>query len=108
MHEKLIKKLYFQTKRKQKKLNYKFNIFIYYKRTKRKSYIKKNNLNNNTILLMSNVIYKINCPLEDYEHSKPFFIIDVKKTLWGNLNLKKDINTNILENINLRPFVFCI
>ena len=54
--------------------NYKLNLIIYYKETKTKNYIIKNSLNNNSILQMSHVVYKIDCPVEDCELPKPYYI----------------------------------
>ena len=51
--------------------NYKLDLVIFYKGTKTRNCIIKNSLSNNSILQMSHVVYKINCPVEDCELSKP-------------------------------------
>ena len=43
---------------------YKLNFIIYYKGKKQKNYIIKNSLNNNSIIQMSHVVFKLNCPVE--------------------------------------------
>ena len=41
------------------------NLIIYYKRTKPKDHIIRNNLHSSSVLQMSHVVNKINCPVED-------------------------------------------
>ena len=62
MDEKIIKDIIRQ-KTKCKDDNNKLDLIIYYKGIKTKSLIIKNNSNNNSILQMSHVVYKINCPV---------------------------------------------
>ena len=53
--------------------NYKLDLVIYYKGTKTKNYIIKNSLSNNSILQISHVVYKINCPMKGCELPKPYY-----------------------------------
>ena len=50
--------------------NYRFDPIIYYEGSKTKKYIIKNSLSNNSILQMSHVVYKIDCPVEDCNFPK--------------------------------------
>ena len=50
------------------------NLIIYYKGTKTKDHIIKNSLTSSSVLQMSHVVYRINCPVEDCELLKAYYI----------------------------------
>ena len=108
MDEKIIKDIIRQ-KTKCKDDNNKLDLIIYYKGIKTKSLIIKNSSNNNSILQMSHVVYKINCPVEDCELPKPYYIGQTQNSISRRMTehlqngSMKDHMINSHKNILTRP-----
>jgi hypothetical protein len=65
---------------------HKVTLNIYYKNNKVKNLIMKNNITNSTEMLQkSNVVYKINCPVENCESPNPYYIGYTECTLTKRL-----------------------
>ena len=102
--ERIIKGI-FTDKVKCIKENERLSLRIYYNNMKVKNMLMKNNMTkNNDKLRMSNVVYKINCPVKDCKLSNPYYIgctqCTVAKRITGHLQ-HGSIRSHIINNHNL-------